>query len=176
MFRYKGRTYDSCITHGNNGVPWCSTSVNEQGEHIESSVKSVCPNDTCHLNNCPIGFSWLAPTETCYQESREYPILELPSKLYTAYNTMILFLKQISAPIPRDTIGTQDHGKLKCMEQGARLFTPRSTRAIDFFNKFEVKHITKDGMFQYATADSRQAIGMMYVMESENTEGKLKYR
>ena len=62
------------------------------------------------------------------------------------------------------------------MEQGARLFTPRSTRAIDFFNKFEVKHITQDGMFQYATADSRQAIGMMYVMESENTEGKLKYR
>ena len=68
--RYKGRLYDTCITHGNNGVPWCSTSVDDQGVHLEESVKSECPNDTCNINNCPVGFSWLEPTETCYQVTR----------------------------------------------------------------------------------------------------------
>ena len=70
--RFKGRKYDSCITHGNNGIPWCSTSVNEQGEHIDKSVKSICPNDTCNINNCPVGFYWLYPTETCYQVHSKY--------------------------------------------------------------------------------------------------------
>ena len=65
--RYKGRLYDTCITHGNNGVPWCSTSVDDQGVHLDDSIKSECPNDTCNINNCPVGFSWLVPTETCYQ-------------------------------------------------------------------------------------------------------------
>ena len=62
------------------------------------------------------------------------------------------------------------------MDQGARLLTPRSTRAIDFFEEFEAKHIGKDGMFQYAIPESRQAIGMMYTFENANTEGTLLYR
>ena len=69
--RYKGRLYDTCITHGNNGVPWCSTSVDDQGVHLDDSIKSECPNDTCNINNCPVGFSWLVPTETCYQVNRK---------------------------------------------------------------------------------------------------------
>ena len=69
--RYKGRLYDTCITHGNNGVPWCSTSVDDQGVHLDDSIKSECPNDTCNINNCPVGFSWLEPTETCYQVNIE---------------------------------------------------------------------------------------------------------
>ena len=64
------------------------------------------------------------------------------------------------------------------MEQGARLFQPRSTRALKFFTEMAKDHISVTGMFYYATpqALSRQAIGMMYKMESANTEGKLVYR
>ena len=57
------------------------------------------------------------------------------------------------------------------MDQGARLFTPRSTRAIDFFDQFETKHISQDGMFQYAKPESRQAIGMMYTFKGVTTDG-----
>ena len=59
--------YDACITHGNDGIPWCSTSVDEYGVHLDVAEKSICSNDTCNVNNCPVGFHWLAPTETCYQ-------------------------------------------------------------------------------------------------------------
>ena len=64
------------------------------------------------------------------------------------------------------------------MEQGARLFQPRSTRALKFFTDMATNHISVTGMFYYATPQSlsRQAIGMMYKMESANTEGKLVYR
>ena len=82
--RYKGRLYDTCITHGNNGVPWCSTSVDGHGVHLEESVKSECPNDTCNINNCPVGFSWLEPTETCYQVTRRM----LFFLSFSSYNTI----------------------------------------------------------------------------------------
>ena len=60
------------------------------------------------------------------------------------------------------------------MQQGGRLFTPRSTRAMEYFETFENLHIGKDEMFQYATGVGRQALGMTYV--PENPEGKLTYR
>ena len=76
LLRYKGRTYDTCITHGNDGVPWCSINVDQvSGEHVETSVKAICPNDTCNINNCPIGFHWLAHTETCYQVPQRDTVL-----------------------------------------------------------------------------------------------------
>ena len=62
------------------------------------------------------------------------------------------------------------------MEEGARLFQPRSTRALKFFTDMAKNHISVTGMFPYAVLQSRQAIGMMYKMESANTEGKLVYR
>ena len=62
------------------------------------------------------------------------------------------------------------------MEQGARLFEPRSTRAIDFFTSMAKDHISVGGMFSYAGSQSRQAIGMLYNMDTANTEGKLVYR
>ena len=77
-------------------------------------------------------------------------------------------------------------GKLNCMQQGGRLFTPRSTRAMEFFETYEAMHIGKasrpsyyassnvEKMFHYATSDGRQAIGMTYV--PEDPEGKLMYR
>ena len=73
-------------------------------------------------------------------------------------------------------IGTQNEGELNCMQQGSRLFTPRSTRAMEFFKKFEQRHIGMDDMFQYNKNKGRMAIGMMYPIENANTHGPLIYR
>ena len=62
------------------------------------------------------------------------------------------------------------------MQQGSRLFTPRSTRAMEYFKKFEQRHIAKDAMFEYAPYKGRLAIGMMYPIENTGTEGSLIYR
>ena len=72
-------------------------------------------------------------------------------------------------------IETQLEGEANCMEQGARLFTPRSTRAMEFFEKFETKHISQDGMFHYAKQESRQAVGLIFEFEVGNNEGSLFY-
>ena len=62
------------------------------------------------------------------------------------------------------------------MEQGGRLFTPRSTRAMKYFEEFEHLHISKDAMFHYAKDKSRQAIGMKFEYKVGDAEGVLKYR
>ena len=62
------------------------------------------------------------------------------------------------------------------MQQGARLFTPRSTRAMQFFQKFEKMHVSQDGMFQYAIPESRQAIGMKFEFDDESNDTTLLYR
>ena len=62
------------------------------------------------------------------------------------------------------------------MEQGGRLFTPRSTRAMEYFEEFENLHIGRDAMFHYAKAESRQVIGMNFVYKVGDAEGVLKYR
>ena len=60
------------------------------------------------------------------------------------------------------------------MQQGARLLTPRSTRAIEFFQTFESLHVGKNEMFQYATGLGRQALGMKYA--PVGPDGKITYR
>ena len=62
------------------------------------------------------------------------------------------------------------------MEQGARLFTPRSTRAMQYFQNFEKTHISLSGMFQYAIPESRQAIGMKFEFNDVGNETSLIYR
>ena len=85
---------------------------------------------------------------------------------------MTLF--QISAPIPSDTIASEEDGKLNCMQQGARLLTPRSTRAIQFFEKYEALHVGKNEMFQFAPGLGRQTLGMAY--DPDDPEEKILYR
>ena len=87
---------------------------------------------------------------------------------------MWLTLFQISAPIPSDTIASDEDGKLNCMQQGARLLTPRSTRAIEFFEKYEALHVGKNEMFQFAPGLGRQALGMAY--DPDDPEEKILYR
>jgi hypothetical protein len=73
-------------------------------------------------------------------------------------------------------IGTQNEGELNCMQQGSRLFTPRSTRAMEFFKMFEQRHVGIDSMFQYNVNKGRIAVGMMYPWENANSERSLIYR
>ena len=83
---------------------------------------------------------------------------------------------KISAPRPSDTIGSQLEGELNCMQQGGRLFAPRSTRAVKYFEEFENIHIGKDAMFQFAKEQSRQAIGLHFNYEIGDTDGELIYK
>ena len=62
------------------------------------------------------------------------------------------------------------------MDQGARLFAPRSTRAMQYFQSFEQKHIGLSGMFQYAIPESRQAIGLNFQFEDRSNDTSLIYR
>ena len=54
VFRYQGRMYDTCITLGNGGEPWCPTLLDEESNYIEGHRESCSPE--CDVNDCPIGF------------------------------------------------------------------------------------------------------------------------
>lgn len=51
--RYNGRLYDNCITLDNQGVPWCSYKLDEEGNDI--GFHYSC-SESCHVNNCPVGY------------------------------------------------------------------------------------------------------------------------
>ncbi len=67
MSRYQNRTYDTCIDIGNEGVPWCPTLLDGQGNYIEGFREPCLP--TCDVNNCPIGFYLNVLDHTCYHFS-----------------------------------------------------------------------------------------------------------
>ena len=46
--------YDTCITLGNGGEPWCPTLLDEESNYIEGHRESCSPE--CDVNDCPIGF------------------------------------------------------------------------------------------------------------------------
>ena len=64
--RYKGRKYDRCITHANNGVPWCPTSTDPVTEDYIPGQKGNCQSNA-KTNDCPLGFKWAYPEATCYR-------------------------------------------------------------------------------------------------------------
>jgi len=71
-FRYKGRLYDRCVTHANQGTPWCATSTDSTTYNTLS--KGVCGSGV-KANDCPIGFRWAYYEATCYRVSFHILIL-----------------------------------------------------------------------------------------------------
>jgi hypothetical protein len=69
--RYQGRTYDTCISLGNNGVPWCPTLLDAERNYIVGNRANCQP--TCDVNNCPVGFYRNTPDYTCYHFSSNHP-------------------------------------------------------------------------------------------------------
>ena len=100
-FRHGGRLYNTCIRIGTeDGVPWCSTEVDDKGVHIEGK-EMTCPSE-CAVSDCPVGF--LKHLKTCIQESASTQA-DAPSSVLKA--------------------------EQKCLDQGARLYQPRSSRTLD---------------------------------------------
>ena len=100
-FKLGGRLYNTCTRMGTeDGVPWCSTQVDENGVHVEGK-ELVCPSD-CPVSDCPVGFN--KHLKTCIQESAS-----------------------IAADAPKTVLDAE----AKCVEQGARLYQPRSSRTIN---------------------------------------------
>jgi hypothetical protein len=68
FFRYKGRIYDKCVTHTNQGVPWCATSTDSTTLEMASNSKGNCMGGN-KVNDCPVGFRWAYSEGTCYRVS-----------------------------------------------------------------------------------------------------------
>lgn len=100
-FRYQGRVYDSCITLGSvNAEPWCSTRVDNKGNHVTGSF-DICPV-TCTVNNCPISYTRSFPDKSCHR------------------------MPPIS---PLHTVQDFDEAEAVCQRDGGRLYHPRNKEA-----------------------------------------------
>ena len=66
-FKYAGRIYNQCIDLLNSGTPWCSTRVDSYGHHVAGHWDDC--EETCPLNNCPVGYVRSFPDTTCYRIS-----------------------------------------------------------------------------------------------------------
>ena len=63
-YRFKGRIYDRCITHANQGTPWCATATDSVTYSVQS--RGNCA-PSANVNDCPIGFRWAYSEATCYR-------------------------------------------------------------------------------------------------------------
>ena len=60
--------YDKCVTHANQGVPWCATSTDSVTFEMAANSKGICMTAN-KVNDCPIGFRWAYSEGTCYRVS-----------------------------------------------------------------------------------------------------------
>ena len=70
-FKYKGRTYDTCITIDDKGsypgAPWCSRKLDIDGNHLNGN--EITCSESCRVSNCPVGYYRMADADTCYRVS-----------------------------------------------------------------------------------------------------------
>ena len=64
-FKYKGRTYNTCVRLERSEEPWCSTLTDTLGDHVPGT-EATCP-EHCLWTNCPVGFYRAEPDHTCVQ-------------------------------------------------------------------------------------------------------------
>ena len=101
-FSLGGRSYSSCVRVGSpHGAPWCSTKVDEAGRHV-GGHSQPCPS-LCPVSDCPLGLRPHLAT-TCLQES---------------------------ASSPEDDPASVSQAEEECLQQGGRLYQPRSLRALE---------------------------------------------
>ena len=95
-FRYKGRSYSSCITIDSPHA-WCSLTTDRMNNHIGGeNTKGKC-SDACLIQNCPIGF--FRQNNNCYH---------------------------ISGTTTNDVITNNSAAEKMCHGLGSRLYQPRS--------------------------------------------------
>ena len=100
-FKLGGRLYDTCTTVGSEDGSAWCSTEVDQDGVHVEGNTMACPAD-CPVSNCPVGFS--KHLKTCIQES---------------------------ASTSGDAPTTIADAETKCVEQGARLYQPRSTRTIN---------------------------------------------
>ena len=99
-FRLGGRTYDKCTTVGSETKDPWCSLKVDENQNHIPGYEAPCPTD-CSYSDCPVGF-W-PHLGTCLQDS---------------------------ASFPSDAQISVGQAKERCMEQGARLYQPRSTRSL----------------------------------------------
>ena len=51
-FTYHGATYSHCIKYDNDCIPWCSTEVNADGNHIDGKWGNCNENCDIGIDKC----------------------------------------------------------------------------------------------------------------------------
>ena len=128
--RYKGRLYDSCITLDSD-QPWCSTRTDVNHEHIPSNF-ATCP-DSCHVNDCPLGYYRLYPDQTCVK---------------------------VSGFSGQDVIQSYDAAKQKCSGEGGRLWQLRTLEGFEALLEVFRSYFIQNFEFGSATDTNKFAIGL----------------
>ena len=145
-FKFAGRAYDKCTTagFGNDQLPAWCSLSVDEDGHHVVGNEGLCPQD-CAVSDCPMGF-W-SHLGTCIQES---------------------------ASTLDDAFATVAEGESKCMEQGGRLYQPRSTRSLKGLEVKTPQFYNKDdtdvkGILGWAN-DLHTSIGIL----SDNSDGDNK--
>ena len=115
-FKYAGRIYNQCIDLLNGGTPWCSTKVDSNGQHT-SGFWDNC-QETCPLNNCPVGYVRSFPDTTCYRVASF-----------------------------KEKVESFDEAEGICQNEGARLWQPRVLESVDRILDLEQDLLTYDAYY-----------------------------
>ena len=120
-FRYKGRLYDKCISLDSESA-WCSLKTDINHNHIEGANNIGMCSDTCEVQNCPVGFSFMLGS--CYH---------------------------ISARGISDRVASVSEAEEICLEFGSRLYQPRDYALSEALAEVEAKFIKPgDKHFRYS--------------------------
>ena len=135
-FKFAGRTYDKCTTagFGEEARPAWCSLQVDEAGVHVEGSEGLCPAE-CPVSDCPLGF-W-SHLGTCIQES---------------------------ASTPADAPQTVADSETICLEQGARLYQPRSTRSLRGLTMktpqfFSAGNTAVDGILDWADP-MHTAIGM----------------
>ena len=129
-FKYKGKLYDTCITIDSD-VPWCSLSIDHRGKHIENKNNIGQCQESCFVQNCPVGFFF--HDGTCIH---------------------------ISARTYSDIVVDIEDAETQCISKGARLYQPRDYTSLDSLMDIENEFLKpKSPLFYYYSTTSFNVIG-----------------
>ncbi len=119
-FRYKGRLYNKCITLDSESA-WCSLKTDQNNNHIDGTGNIGFCADTCEIQNCPLGFSFMMGS--CYH---------------------------MSAKVNNDRVSDVTEAEEICLGFGSRLYQPRDYALSEALSEVEEKFLKpRDRHFRY---------------------------
>jgi len=139
-FRYKGRLYNSCVKLDGAEKAWCSTSTDQDDNHIAGS-EAECEAG-CDSNDCPVGYYRLFSDTTCYR---------------------------VSGSHSDAAVASVAEAEAKCRAEGARLYQPRNFAGFHMLIHSEEDYIGIGKKHFPTSTKSYTAIGLKLRFETDGT-------